>query len=248
MKKLGALFIALAAFLIINNSTFSQPQFVIHLKGGYDLPLPDLKGDMLDSADQVNTLLQKQGFGFGADFKYYLGKKRNVGITLDLGYQMFSNSEDTVNGVGKDVKNKLNAFNVGLGVEYNFMPKGKSRPFLGAEFTGHFFSGKIEGSPLLGNQNELTMKSASRFGLALGGGVDFAFSPSVGAVVGIKYHLANLIGKDFDTTVTSNTEYALNDGEYTAGTVTFASKNISYLQFYAGVSFFLNSPKKKVSK
>ena len=250
MKKLVALFVLLAAFLSINNVTFSQPQLIIHLKGGYDLPLPDLKGDLKDSADRVNTLGMKQGFGFGADAKYYLGKKRNVGITLDLMYNMFSNSEDTVDGLGKDVKNSLNAFTVGLGVEYSFMPKGKTKPFLGAEFTGHFFSGKLEGSPLLGNQNEITMKSASRFGLALGGGVDFSFSKSVGAVIGVKYHLANLIGKEEpDTTATpSNNEYQLVDKEYTVGTVTIPSKSISYIQLYAGVSFFLNQPKAKPKK
>ena len=64
MKKLGALFIALTAFFIINNSTFSQPQFVIHLKGGYDLPLPDLKGDLTDSADQENLAAAAGGASY----------------------------------------------------------------------------------------------------------------------------------------------------------------------------------------
>jgi opacity protein-like surface antigen len=248
LKKLVALFVVLAAFLSFNNNTFSQPQFIVHLKGGYDLPMPDLKGDVNDSADQRNTLGINTGFGFGADAKYYLGKKRNVGIVLDLMYNMFSTKEDTVNGLGKDYENKLNAFTVGLGVEYSFMPKGKTKPFLGVDFTGHFFSGDAKVT-VAGVTTERTMKSASRFGLAFGGGLDFSFSKSVGAVVGIKYHLANLIGKEeLDTSAVSTTEYQLVDKEYTVGTVTIPSKNISYIQFYAGVSFFLNSPKKKVSK
>ncbi|MCI0448225.1 MAG: porin family protein [Chlorobi bacterium] len=244
MKKLVALFVITAAFLSFNSSTYSQPQFTIHLTGGYNLPLPDLKGDLLDSADLMNTFGMKLGYGFGADGKYYLGKKRNVGITLALGYQLFSNSEDTSQYIGRDIKTKLNAFTVGLGIEYAFMPKGKTNPFIGAEFTGHFFSGNTEFTS--GSTNfSADLKSASRFGLGIGAGIDFALSKSVGIVVGGKYHLANLIGKEEpDTTAISTTEYQLVDKEYTVGTTTIEAKNISYIQFYAGVSFFLNQPKK----
>lgn len=247
MKKLVALFVVLAAFLSMNNDTFSQPQLKLHVTGGYNLPLPDLKGD-LDTRADSNTYFMKQGFGFGADGKYYLGTKRNVGITLGLGYQMFSNSSDSSTYFGAtNIKNKLNAFTVGLGVEYNFMPKGKTQPFLGAEFTGHFFSGDFEAT-VGGTTFKRTLKSASRFGAAFGGGVDFKFGKQVGAVLGLKYNLANLIGKEYDSTNTSTTEVSLDDKEHTEGGVTVAAKNISYLQIYAGVSFFFNEPKRKVRK
>lgn len=244
MKKLVALFVILAAFLSLNNSTtFSQPQIKVHVTGGYNLPLPDLKGDLNTLADS-NTYMIKQGFNFGADAKYYLGKKRNVGITLGLGYQMFSNSSDSSTATGlKNVKNKLNAFTVGLGVEYNFMPKGKTQPFLGAEFTGHFFSGDFEATSGT-TTTKATLKSASRFGIAVGGGLDFKLSKSVGAIVGAKYHLGNLIGKAYDSTGLGSNEYALDDKEHTMNGATMKSRNISYLQFYAGVSFFFNEPKK----
>jgi len=246
LKKLSALLVVLALTFGLGSS-FAQPQFTIHLKGGYNLPMPDLKGDILDSADLQNTFGMKLGYGFGADGKYYLGKKRNVGITLDLGYQMFSNSEDTSQYLGSSIKNKLNAFNFGVGVEYAFMPKGKVNPFIGAEFTGHIFSGSAEGSRN-GVSYSSTLKSASRFGAAFGFGLDFQLNKSIGIVVGGKYHLANLIGKDFDTTSTSTTEYPLNDKEFTIGTTTIAAKNISYLQAYLGVSFYLNQPKKTAKK
>ena len=246
MKKLSALLVVLALVIGIGSS-YAQPQLKINLYGGYNLPMPDLKGDIKDSADNVNTFGMKMGYGFGADGKYYLGKKRNVGITLDLGYQMFSNSEDTVNGVGKDVKRKLNAFNFGLGIEYAFMPKGKVNPFFGAEFTGHMFSGNGEAT-VAGVTTTADMESASRFGAAFGFGADFQLNKSIGIVVGGKYHLANLIGKDFDTTNPGTNKYRLLDKEYTytvgSTSTTIAAKNISYLQFYLGVSFYLNQPKK----
>jgi outer membrane protein W len=247
LKKLVALFILVAAFLSLNNNTlFSQPQFTIHLKGGYNLPLPDLKGDINDSADRINTFAINQGFGVGADAKYYLGKKRNVGITLDLMYNMFSTSEDTVNGFASNYKNKLNSFTAGLGIEYAFMPKGKANPFIGAEFTGNFYSGNVEYT-VAGTTQTADLNSASRFGLGIGAGVDINLSKSIGIVIGTKYHLANLIGKEFDTTFTTG-KYSLNDKEYTVGTTTIKAKSISYLQLYAGVSFYLNRPKTKTSK
>lgn len=249
MKKLSALFVVFALVFAFSSSN-AQPQFVIHITGNYSQPLPDLKGDILDSADLVNTLGMKMGYGFGADAKYYLGKKRNVGITLGVGYQLFSNNEDTSKYIGKDIKYKLNALTVGLGIEYAFLPKKKANPFIGAEFTGHFFSGSLEGSPLLASQNKLDMESASRFGAAVGAGVDIKLGKKVGIVIGAKYHLANLIGKEAPDSgvVPVAGKYNLYDKEYTIGTTTISAKNISYIQGYLGVAFFLNQPKKVVKK
>ncbi len=245
MKKLVALLIILAAcFSLNNNSTFSQPQLKVHVTGGYDLPLPDLKGTY---PTDTNSMFQKSGFNVGADVKYYLGKKRNVGITLGGSYNAFTSGDVTMtnpNGVGVQ---KMNILAVALGVEYNFMPKGKTQPFLGLEFTGNFFSGKRTFTPTSGTASEQTMKSASRFGVQIGGGVDFKLSKSVGAVLGVKYNLANLIGKDSASTTVAN-EFTLTDKEYTVGATTIKSKNLSYIQIYAGVSFFFNEPKKMVKK
>jgi len=243
LKKLSVLLIVFTLFFAVNSS-YSQPQVTIHVTGGYNLPLPDLKGDLLDSADITNTFGMKLGYGFGADGKYYFGKKRNVGITLALGYQLFQNTEDTSKYLGKDITSKLNAFNVGLGVEYAFLPKKKANPFIGAEFTGHFFSGTYEATNV--TTQSLDMESASRFGAAIGAGVDIAFNKNIGIVIGAKYHLANLIGKDFDTTAVPTGKFRLYDKEFTAGTTTIDAKNISYIQAYLGVSFFLNQPKKKM--
>jgi len=246
LKKLSALLIVLA-LIFTTGSSYTQPQFTIHLKGGYNIPLPDLKGDITNIADS-GTYGISQGYGFGADGKYYLGKKRNVGITLDLMYNMFSSGkEDSVFFGFRDFESKLTAFTVGLGIEYAFMPKGKANPFIGAEFTGHFFSGKTEGT-FNGVASSSDLKSASRFGIGLGAGVDIAFSKSVGMVIGGKYHMANLIGKEYDTTGIGTNEYQLADKEHTANGVTVDAKNISYIQAYLGISFYLNQPKKKTTK
>jgi len=143
-------------------------------------------------------------------------------------------------------KLKINDFVASLGAEWAFMPKGKANPFIGVDFTGNFFSGESKFDPGDTGIYALTstLKSESRFGVAIGGGVDIAFSKNIGAVIGVKYNLANLIGKKYDSLTTSSTEVPLNDKEF--GTT--AAKNISFIDLYAGVSFYLGQPKKKMTK
>jgi len=247
--------ISLAIILFISGCTIlqSQPKFKIHLTGGYNLPLPDLKGDITDSSDFFNTYSMKTGFGFGADAKFYLGRNRNLALTLSASYQMFSTSEDSItfyieigHFTARDFKYKLNALTIGFGIEYDFLPKGKANPFIGAEFTGHFFSGNYEytsGS----TQNTADLTPATRFGFAAGAGVDIALGKSFGIIVGGKYYMANLIGKD--STGEKTNEYGLDDKEYTnlVGDKVSA-RNINYIQAYLGISFYLNQPKKVVKK
>jgi hypothetical protein len=114
---------------------------------------------------------------------------------------------------------------------------------LPTEFTGNFFSGKLTTTPDGGTATDITLNSASRFGVMFNGGVDIAIGKSVGAVIGLRYNLANLIGKAYDSTNTSLTNYSLDDKEYTIGTTTVAAKNISWLTIYAGVQFAFNKPK-----
>ncbi len=240
------MFIIVAAFLSLNNSTFSQPQLKLHITGGYNLPLPALKGEQTFSTIEKDTYGMKSGFNVGADAKYYLGKKRNVGITLGLNYNMFSNNVDsTISGTTYAQKNKINIFQAALGIEYNFMPKGKTQPFLGLAFTGNFFSGSSKTEPTDTASFSTELKSASRFGIKVGGGLDFMFSKSIGAVIGFDYNIANLIGKDtVSSTISGKVVTAgLNDKEYTVGTTTFKAKSISWINIYAGVSFFFNQPK-----
>ena len=106
--------------------------------------------------------------------------------------------------------------------------------------------GKIEAS---GDTTfNLQRKSESRFGVIANAGVDIKLNKSMGAVIGVKYALTNLIGKKTDITTTStNTltddeetgssslrEVGLNDEESTNN----RAKSLVYIQFYAGISFY----------
>jgi len=244
LKKLSAIFAILVVLFAVTNS-FAQPQVVVHVTGGYNLPMGDLKGDIstfLTDPAGTNNAYQKSGFNVGADGKYFLGKKRNVGITLSAGYNAFSSGTNTF-ADNSTLVLKVNDFAVGLGAEYDFMPKGKTNPFIGVEFVGNFISGKGTFTSAGGTATDNTLNSASRFGIQGNLGLDFAFSKSVGAVLGLRYNLVNLIGKKSDTTGETSTSSNLKDAAYTQNGVSYNAANYSYLTIYAGVSFFFNRPK-----
>jgi len=231
--------------LVLVSSNFAQPKIILQVYGGYSLPLPDLRGDIpLKTGD--NNYQMKNGFNFGADGKYAFEKSGKFRVTASLNYNMFTNSGDmelVENGVEI---HKINIFTAGIGLEYSFLPKNNINPFIGAEITGNFFNGKIktEIGDTLGSENSL--KSESRFGLLFNGGVDIVSSKNIGIVVGVKYNLANLFGKDSSSV--SDNEYALWDKEYVYNGNTIPAKNIQFLQLYAGVSFYLLQPKRTVKK
>jgi opacity protein-like surface antigen len=236
------------------------PLVTVHLMGSYHVPLGDLRGKIPEYGDTTDpdkeTLRMKAGIGFGADAHIALGTKRQFRVVLGAGYVMFGHSQDGYK-FGSDTTTTraldihINAFTANLGAEWAFRPFETMNPFIGLDLTGHFYSGKtfFDPAPTDSGYQEATLKSASRFGVTLGAGVDFAFGRAVGVVVGVKYNMHNLIGKSADDTAAVYPEYGLVDKEYTdAAGVVHPSKNLSDIQFYGGVSFYFGQPPKKTAK
>ncbi|HEY3251943.1 MAG TPA: hypothetical protein VGK25_12600 [Ignavibacteria bacterium] len=233
-------------FIASGGLSYCQPQITIHLKGGYNIPLAELKGNINDSADRTNTYVMANGYYFGGDLKYYVLKELNLLATFNIGYNIFTNTRKNVYGFGKDERYSLNAFALGAGLEYSFLPKGKVNPFIGFDLTGHLFNGKKEIVTIAGTVSKLELRGASRFGIAAGLGIEIALGKCIGITAGSKYQIANLIGKDSISNYAVG-KFSLVDAEYTVYLDKYPAKNISYLQFYTGVSFYFN-PRKKEKK
>ncbi|MBZ0204014.1 MAG: outer membrane beta-barrel protein [Ignavibacteria bacterium] len=246
-------FVPAVMILLMTYTGYSQPKLTINVTGGYSLPLPQLKGDITDSTAREggNSYFMKTGFNLGLTGKYAVDKKGRIRITLGGAFNKFSVNESYVHTNNVEVHSSISIISGSLGAEYSFTPKEKTRPYLGLELTGNFFSGKTEEIVTAATVTEhgdlgtttSTLKSASRFGISAGGGVDVDISKKIGAVFGFKYHLANLIGKDYISSSAAG-EYNLNDKEN--GTV--KARNISFIQIFLGFSFSLGHPKKTVKK
>jgi hypothetical protein len=241
-------YLLLLILLLIPSIIYSQPEITFGINSGYLIPLQELNGDMNDSSDRVNTYEMKSGLSFGAEGKYFLGKNRNLGLILSLDYCLFSNSEPYVSAYGNNVKRTLSTFNIGTGAEYDFIPGGRINPFIGISANYHIFNGDFEFT-YEGYTLKSELETAKRYGVSAGFGVNFEIKKSIGLVIGGKYHMANLFGKDYDTTLHPANTYRLDDNEHiyisTLTTTTIEAKNISYLQFTLGVTISFNQPTKK---
>lgn len=248
--------------LILISSLFSQPKFTINFTGGYGVPLGDFKTDIPAStradADYF-PYYTKQLIIFGADGKLAIGKKGNFRAVFGLSYNMFSNNKDAIfradatgTLVTTNFKPKVNIVSVFLGGEWAFMPKGKVNPFVGVGLSGNFFGGSFEFGQsvfIKGEQRTgpMDMKSETRIGIIFDAGADLMLSKQVGAIIGLKYHMINPIGKGSDVAEEIGpNEIDLGDQEHTEDGTTFAARSISSINGYIGVSFYFGAPKKKI--
>lgn len=231
MRK--ALTIVLLVLLIAGVSE-AQNKFKFNVIGGYSLPLPDLKGTYPTDS---NSYFMSSGFNVGGVGKYYVDQKNSFGITLSIVYNAFTGKENTVTipGGSYTMTPKVNNFQIGLGAEYLFINKSKVNPFVGGEFTANFFSGNTKFA-WTGGGDTYTLKSATRFGFNIGAGVDIAINPGFSVVIGGKYQLMNLIGKDSTGVNPTAKEYGLDDKEMGGK----KASNISAIQIYGGINLNLD--------
>jgi outer membrane protein W len=243
----------LTALLILGSaSQYSQTKFNLNVYGGYSIPLSQLSGDFPDTLNstgrldftRASTLLAKSGFNFGAVIKYAVDTTGNARLTGGLNYNSFTGSKDYKSGARTYIS-KTNIISISVGAEYSFSPNKKVNPFLGLEGAANFFSGKItsEGDTSF----SISRQGESRFGVVLNGGINIQIKENMGIIFGVKYAMANLIGKSTESTATSSNpntddeggetlaliELPLNDAETSSN----RTKNLNYFQIYAGLSF-----------
>lgn len=240
-------FIVICVFIISMsfNYTLSQPAAIVQFYAGYSLPMGALKGTFGNTFStwtgngnpDTNTFFMKSGINYGFIVKIPIAKKSPFQITGGIGFNSFGNSvtyDDTTGSA--DITLKQNHLSIFLGGEYKyFSKKSKFIPFAGAEFMVNFIGGSLN-MIYPEQERNFTMNSTTRFGFQFGAGVDYILHQNIGIVVGAKYSFSNLIGKSFKEDI--GTKYNLNDDKHTFNGSSYPAKNIQYLQFYGGISFY----------
>ena len=239
------IFLAVYGLLIISSAVYSQPRTTMQFVGGYSIPLGELKGKFDDNraiynrnADS-NTYYLQNGFNFGLNFTHSPFKKlMNFKILAGINYNRFSQNKDYSSDTSPVIiKYNLRIFTLSIGAQYAYMTKrSKVNPFVSAEFSANFFSGSFEA--ISNSADSLkTLNPASRYGLQLGAGIDFVLGQRVGLITGVKYNMANLIGRSSSSN--TSTTYNLNDADAVIKGVQYHDRNTYYLQFYLGFSIYL---------
>ena len=209
----------------------------------------------LDLAANENTSFNKNDFiagsnfgtryGFGANLtgKIALHKEGNVRLNVTAGYNRFMSN--FVISESPQGKVSYNVFSGGLGIENNFTPTKKFKPYVGFELVASM----ISGNAVLATDTtdfELKIKNSVRFGATLNMGFEYAFNNKVGFNLGYKITHANIVGKQ-SKVPTSLSETTLNDDKVTSGEVVPYGgwKQFLYSSFYAGINFYFGMKNKK---
>lgn len=231
--------------LFLASEAFAQPNTTLHFTGGYSVTMGDMKGEFgstqatfTANADS-NTYFMQDGFNFGLGIKYSPYKNRGLKVIGSISYNGFSqNKEYTEAADPVKVDLALRVFTFSTGLEYSRITRtSRINPFVNAEFTANFFSGNYSETYQIADAVSYSLKPASRYGFQFGGGADFVMGQRLGLMLGVKYNMANLIGKESTGDVAK--EYGLNDKEGVVNNVKYYTRKINFLQIYAGITLYL---------
>ncbi len=209
----------------------------------------------LDLAANENTSFRKDDFIAGANFgtrygygalligKIALHKAGNVRLNVTAGYNRFLSN--FVIAESPEGKVSYNVFSGGLGIENNFTPQKKFKPYIGFDIVASM----IGGNAVLATDStdfNLKIKNSVRFGVSFNFGFEYALNNKVGLNLGYKLTHANVIGKQSKVS-SSLTETYLNDDKITTSEyIPFAGwKQFLYSSFYAGFNFYFGLKNKK---
>ncbi len=224
------------------------PYLTLQLSFNYNIGHMDLAGN-------ENTLFRKSEFvngsnfgtryGYGANLtgKIALHKQGNIRVNVTGGFNRFqSNFVISVSPEGKVAYNVISA---ALGIENNFTPNRKFKPFVGIDFMANFISGEATFST---DTTDFTVKikNSIRFGAALNLGFEYALNNNFGVNLGYRIVHANIIGRESKAS-TNPAETSLNDEKNnTAEIIPYAGwKQFLYSSFYAGFNIYFGMKNKK---
>lgn len=241
LKQFLIIFILIAAV----NTAFAQPTATVQFVVGYSIPLGDYSGTFGETRDQFthngnpdsNSYFMKPGINYGIFVKIPIRKRSPLSIKGGVAFNIFSQSKEYIEGTGSvtvDLKQSL--FVISLGSDYDFGGrKSKIKPFLSAEISGNFFAGSYSEN-YVDSTESLSLNPVFRLGINAGAGLDFKLHHNIGFLVGAKYSIANIIGKNYKDD--TRTKYNLNDAGHSKNNISIPSRTITYLQIYGGLSFY----------
>jgi hypothetical protein len=212
----------------------------------------------LGLADNENAFFRKDDFiggksfgtryGYGIAFtgKFILHDEGNIRANVTAGYNKFLSNfviEESPEG-----KVLYNVYSVSAGIENNFSPTKRLKPFFGVDVVFNSISGSAVLATDTGNF-DLNIRGSIRYGIALNFGFEYAFNDKVGFNFGYKITHANLVGRQVknppgrnETYINDETAVPDENGDVFPFT---GSKKFVYSTFYTGFNFYLGMRNKK---
>jgi hypothetical protein len=162
---------------------------------------------------------------------------------LSVSYHNFSSRfNKSLNSVTEPDFLKYDVYSGIIGIENNFTPMFKFKPYVGIGIIGSI----IEGNGKVTRENEqnnVKVLPAFRLGLSLSSGLEYMFTNKLGFNCGVRFTHANIWLKESKVSENPNETY-LNDSR-TISEIPFAGfKQFAWGSFFAGMNYYLGIKEK----
>jgi hypothetical protein len=222
------------------------PKVTLQISGFYDVGLMDLAGNDNTRFSAVDFA---EGRGFGTRYgfgtcvtaKISLHKKGSSRLIISASYNRFQSN--FIIPESPDGRVGYNVFSGGVGIENNFNPDRRFKPFIGFEIVPSLINGKATIITDSADIN-LTIKNSFRLGFAATFGFEYAFDNIVGFNLGVKFTHANVFLKESKQSSNPNEIY-LNDAKINPEIPYAGWKQFFYSSFFTGVNFYFGMKNKK---
>jgi hypothetical protein len=243
-------YISIASQKIINMTIPGKaPRVTLMLNFNYDIGHLDMAGNentvfRKDEFIAGETFGTRYGYGGSLTSKFALHKEGNARLVVTGSYHRFASN--FIISATPEGKVHYNVYGGALGIENNFGPDRKVKPYIG----GDFIVSVINGSGTLQTDStdfNLKIRNSVRFGFSLNLGFEIALNNKFGFNFGYKFTYANLIGRQSKASSNINESY-LNDDKLlsTDDYIPFAGwKQFVYSTFSAGINYYFGMKNKK---
>jgi len=217
-----------------------KPDLILSVTGGFSFPLADLKGDLntvssKNTATSSRAYFEQWGFNAGLQAQLPVDKKSRLRVTMSLIYNQFTNSGIDSSGA-TSIEPNLNFIQFGLGAEWAFTSISDITPYINIEANANIFGGSINFTDInSGLSYSADYNPDTRYGFTAAAGVEKTFNRTFGGYLGIKYCMANVLGKAYDPTGARE----LDDESFTANGFQINAKTISFVGVYLGFSLYI---------
>jgi hypothetical protein len=222
-----------------------SPSFTIQLTGNYNIGLFDLAANdntRFWKEDYINgrNFGTRYGYGFSLTGKIPLHKDGYIRLNAGGSFNRFLSNFV----IGEDPEGKVhyNVFSVILGIENSFTPDKRTKPYVGIELLGNFFSGEAQ-IRNNGSYDILKIKNSFRIGAALNLGIEYAINNAVGFNIGTRFAHFNLLLKK-STNPVNVIEIPFNDEAVTPKVPYSGWKQFAFLSFRGGINFYFGMKNK----
>jgi len=262
-----------------NPGVYNPPKFIFELAGSWEVPIGSAYGYETQDFFSFKDYGLVHGIGFHFDAKYGIGRRPSFYPYISVAYRQIQNDDLDFAYIDSNslrsgyplsgstlLDNRfpgisflaIRDFSLGIGLQYMLATRKRIIPFFGFEFDYHKIWGlyyQIPNPPDVVGPNPtgetiFKINPATRFGLGFDAGFDYRIATNIGFVFGVKYKIANLIGKESSATQPAsqnpgdlNTMNLLDAAAPNLNSNLTTDRSLTYFEFYLGFSVFL-APKK----